>query len=356
MAEENQHERTESATPKRREKAREEGQVVQSREVVSAGLFLGNLLFFYIAGLHLYGQMLQLAKDLLMNLDIAQTSPEGISTFLTTSALRFLFLLLPLFLVVLSLALGTNWLQTGFLFRSKGLAPQWSRINPWQGVQRIFSWQAIHELFKSLIKIGIIGYIAYRTIRGEIAYFLPFGAWEIEEILLTLGQSILHLFTRSAYVLILLALIDYAFQRWRYEKELRMTKQEIKEEHKEQEGDPQIKARIRNIMREMARKRMMQEVPKADVVITNPTHLAVALHYNRREMAAPQVIAKGSGYIAERIKAIAKEHKIPLVENKPVARALFKQVEIGEAIPETLYKAVAEILAYVYRLRPPKHP
>jgi flagellar biosynthetic protein FlhB len=352
MAAENEQERTESATPKRREKAREEGHVAKSREVVSASLFLGTLLFLYFAGLHLYAQVIELLRHALSNLETAQVTTEGIYTLFVTYMTQTAWMLLPLFLIVFLLALGTNLLQTGFLFWTKGLTPQFSRINPWGGIQRLFSMQSLNELLKSLLKIGFVGYITYHTITGEVDHFLPMGGWEVEAILEALGQSALRLFIRTAYVLIILAVLDYAFQRWSYEKSLRMTREEIKQEHKEQEGDPQIKSRIRSIMRETARKRMMQEVPKADVVITNPTHLAVALRYNRQEMIAPQVIAKGSGYVAERIKAIAKEHQIPLIENKLVARALYQQVDIGESIPESLYKAVAEILAYVYRLKP----
>ncbi len=185
---------------------------------------------------------------------------------------------------------------------------------------------------------------------AEVESFIMLSARDVGSIAQYVGQSTLRVCVRAASVMLALAVFDYAWQRWQFEKSLRMSKQEIKEESKAQEGDPQIKARIRSIMREMARKRMMQDVPKATVVVTNPTHLAIALVYQREEMVAPQVVAKGAGYVAERIKAIAQEHAIPLVENKPLAQQLFKTVDIGEIIPEGLYKAVAEILAYVYRL------
>jgi flagellar biosynthetic protein FlhB len=219
-------------------------------------------------------------------------------------------------------------------------------------MQHLFSWQSLTDLCKSLLKIGIVGCIAWLFVSAEVEPFFALTGQGIEDIAWRLGSSALRLGTQISYALIGLAILDYAWQRWQYEKSLRMTLQEIKEEKKQEEGDPQIKARIRSLMREMARKRMMEEVPKADVVVTNPTHLAVALQYRRQDMLAPQVLAKGAGYIAERIKAVAQEHAVPLVENKGVAQSLFKTVEIGEAIPETLYKVVAEILAYVYRLKP----
>jgi flagellar biosynthesis protein FlhB len=217
-------------------------------------------------------------------------------------------------------------------------------------LQRLLSVQGLSELIKSLLKIGLIGYVTCQTIMAEVESFIMLSARDVGSIAQYVGQSTLRVCVRAASVMLALAVFDYAWQRWQFEKSLRMSKQEIKEESKAQEGDPQIKARIRSIMREMARKRMMQDVPKATVVVTNPTHLAIALVYQREEMVAPQVVAKGAGYVAERIKAIAQEHAIPLVENKPIAQQLFKTVDIGETIPEGLYKAVAEILAYVYRL------
>ena len=352
MASAYEQERTEAATPRRRQKAREEGQVAKSREIVSSGLFLGTLLFFTLAGTHLSRQMIELTRHALTTLGNVEISPEGIHILFVDYLSRTTSMLLPLFLTIFVLALATNVLQTGFLLFPKGLEPKFSRINPWQGIQRLFSTQSLSELCKSLFKIGIIGYIAFLTITTEVERVFFLSGQGIEDIAWHLGSSVLRLGTHTSYALIGLAILDYAFQRWQYEKNLRMTLQEIKEERKEEDGNPQIRARIRNIMRETARKRMMEEVPKADVVVTNPTHLAVALHYQRQDMPAPKVLAKGAGYVAERIRAVAQEHAIPLVENKAVAQSLFKTVEIGGAIPEALYKAVAEILAYVYRLKP----
>ena len=347
-----EQERTEAATPRRRQKARAEGHVARSREVISSGLFLGIILFFTFSGTSLCQQMVELSRHALTTLGSVEVSPAGVYLLFVDYLSRITSMLLPLFLTIFGLTLATNVLQTGFLLLPHGLTPKLSRLNPWQGIQRLFSSPSLTELCKSLLKIGIVGYMAFLFISAEVAHFFSLTGQGIEDIAWRLGSSALRLGTQTAYALIGLAILDYAWQRWQYEKSLRMTLQEIKEERKQEEGNPQIKARIRSLMREMARKRMMEDVPKADVVVTNPTHLAVALHYRRQEMLAPQVLAKGAGYVAERIKAVAQEHAVPLVENKGVAQSLFKTVEIGETIPETLYKVVAEILAYVYRLKP----
>jgi flagellar biosynthetic protein FlhB len=317
---------------------------------VITAVFLSNVLFFSFAGTGPYEHMLTLTREAFVTVGEVEFSLAGMQHLYLRYLTHLATMLLPLLLTVFALTLGCHMLQTGFLFSLNSLAPQWSHINPARGLQRLLSVQGLSELIKSLLKIGFIGYVSYRTIAAEVESFVMLSARDVGSIAQYVGQSTLRVCVRAAYVMLALAVLDYAWQRWQFEKRLRMTKQEIKEESKAQEGDPQIKARIRSIMREMARKRMRQDVPKATVVITNPTPLAIALVYQREEMVAPQVVAKGAGYVAERIKAIAQEHAIPLVENKPIAQQLFKTVDIGETIPEGLYKAVAEILAYVYRL------
>src|SRR5215475_10207375 len=342
-------ERTEAATPRRREKAREEGQTVKSREVVITAVFLSNVLFFSFAGTGLYEHMLTLTREAFNTVGEVEFSLGGMQHLYLRYLTHLATMLFPLLLTTFALTLGCHLLQTGFLFSLNSLAPQWSHINPARGLQRLLSVQGLSELIKSLLKIGLIGYVTYRTIIAEVESFVMLSARDVGSIAQYVGQSTLRVGLRAAYVMLALAVVDYAWQRWQFEKRLRMSKQEIKEESKAQEGDPQIKARIRSIMREMARKRMMQDVPKATVVVTNPTHLAIAMVYRREDMVAPQVVAKGSGYVAERVKATAREYAIPLVENKPLAQQLFKTIDIGEIIPTDLYKAVAEILAYVYR-------
>jgi flagellar biosynthetic protein FlhB len=354
MAETSQQERTEAPTPKRREEARKKGQVVKSREVVSTSLFLGNLLFFGFAGLTLVNKMLLLTQTTLQNIPQQELSLEIVYELFLHYIRHIAWMLLPLSLVIFIVAIVSNILQTGIIFSATPLKPKLSHLSPVSGLKRLFSMQSVNELFKSLVKIGLVGYIAYTVIAGNLEHLFPLIQQPVEQITRFLGQKIFDLGVSVSYVLIVLAVVDFSFQRWQHEKKLRMTTREVKQERKETEGDPQIKSRIRSIMRDAAQKRMMEDVPKADVIVTNPTHLAVALRYRSQEMTAPQVIAKGAGYMAERIKAVAKQHGVPTVENRPVARHLFQTVEIGGAVPETLYKAVAEILAYIYRLKPPK--
>lgn len=351
MAEAGGQERTESATPRKRAQAREEGRVVKSREVVSTVLFLGNLLFFSAAGVALVQQMQTFMYMDFLNLNTTEVSPAGMVLLGTRYLQRLAVMVLPLLGLMFTLGLLSNLLQTGFLISWKAAAPKWSHVNPAEGLQRLFSSQALGELGKGILKLGLVGVVLFAVIRAQVEQFVGLSIQPLEFIMQYMGHSTMTICIRALYVMVVIAIVDYAWQRWQYEKSLRMSPQEIKEELRQEEGDPQRKAHIRGLMREMAMKRMMQDVPKADVVITNPTHLAIALRYRRDEMPAPQVVAKGAGHVAERIKTIAQEHRIPLVENKPVAQSLYKSVDIGGLIPEALYKAVAEILAYVYRFR-----
>jgi flagellar biosynthetic protein FlhB len=213
------------------------------------------------------------------------------------------------------------------------------------------SRQSLMELFKSMAKLVIVGGIAYLTIRGEMDGIRELGRMEVASIAIFILKVILKIFFRVCIVMIFLAAMDYAFQKWQFEQQLKMTKQEIKEEYKHTEGDPLIKSRIRKVQMEVARRRMMQEVPEADVVVTNPVHLAVAIKYDRAKMSAPHVIAKGAEFVAEKIKALAREHNVPVVENKELARSLYRSAEVGDEVPMDFYQAVAEVLAYVYKIK-----
>ncbi len=241
-----------------------------------------------------------------------------------------------------------NVLQVGFMFSTESIQPKIDKISPSKGFQRLFSVRSIAEMIKGILKICIIAGVAYLVIRKEIVNLIPLADQSIWGMLTYLGRVCFHILLATTVVLVFLAALDYAYQRWEFEKSIRMTKQEIKDEFKNTEGDPMIKARIRRIQREMARKRMMAEVPKATVVVTNPTHLAVAIRYEHATMNAPVVVAKGADIIAEKIREIAKENDIPIVENKPLAQVLYKIVKLNHAVPENLYKAVAEVLAFVY--------
>lgn len=353
MAElDDKEQRTEEATEKRRREAREKGRFAQSRELTSVFVLMGSLFTFYFFGAYTVNKLSLFMKEIFI-----ESASFGITG---TNAYSFMFrimkesavIMAPLMAVILIAGITANIIQAGgIIFSLDPITPNFSKIDPLKGFGRIFSKQSLAELFKSLFKIGIVGYIAYITVKGEFDHIPPLMDMENGQILLYISQISFKIIFRTFLVLIILAAIDYGFQKWTFEESIKMTKQEIKDERKETEGDPRTKARIRSIQLQVARKRMMAAVPKADVVITNPTHLAIAIRYEREKMMAPEVIAKGAGFIAEKIKDIARKSGIPIVEDRPVARMLYKTVDIGGAIPATLYKAVAEILAYVYRLK-----
>jgi flagellar biosynthetic protein FlhB len=258
--------------------------------------------------------------------------------------------ILPMMLTLFAAAILANYIQTGLLWSTEALAPQFSKLNPMTGLGRLFSKRALVELSKSILKLLIVGWAAFSVLHEEMKNMVPLLYQDKIQIFAMLGGVSLKVVMRCCWVILILAILDYAYQKWDYEQRLKMTKQEVKDEFKHTEGDPLIKSRIRSMQREMARRRMMQEVPKADVVITNPAHLAVALRYEPKEMAAPRITAKGAERIAERIKEIAGAHKIPLVENRTLAQNLYK-LDLGQEVPAHFYQAVAEILAYVYKLK-----
>jgi flagellar biosynthetic protein FlhB len=253
---------------------------------------------------------------------------------------------------VIAAGLLVNYFQVGFLFSAQPLTPDLSKIDPIKGFKRLFSLRALAELIKNCLKILIISVVVYLTLTAEAENTLMLADRSIWDIMACVGDITFKIIFRTCWILLFLAGLDYLYQRWEFEKSLRMTRQEVKDEHKQSEGDPMVKARIRRIQREIARRRMMSKVPKADVVITNPEHLAVALKYDPEKMFAPVVVAKGAGEVAEKIRRIARDSGVPVLENKPLARAMYKLVKVNDAIPETLYRLVAEVLAYVYSLRP----
>jgi flagellar biosynthetic protein FlhB len=352
MAEDDQ-EKSEQATEKRREDFRKKGQVAQSREVQTAALFTGTLLLwnFYLPTFwtNLQALIARLFSES-GTFDITPVSIIDLSLFL---AAKVTLLLAPLLVLVLAVGFFSTFFQIGWLLTGKPLEPDFSKLNPISGFGRMFSKRSLIEVVKSLAKVSLIAFVAYRTVSAEFAEGLNLVQMEVGETANYLARVCFWVLAKTCGILILLALLDFLYVRWELEQKMKMSKQELKEEFKESEGDPYIKARVRTIQREMARKRMMADVPKADVVITNPTHLSIAIVYRRGEADAPVVLAKGADNIAMRIREIAREHDVPLVENVPVARALY-QVEIGQPIPEELFKAVAEILAYVYSLKGPK--
>ena len=348
MAENDDQERTEQATSKRREESREKGQVARSQEVVSVGILVAGLLFFYFGGSTLLLKTMDVMTSGFREVGQVNLTPDNVTTIIINYIFKGFGILFPLLIAVLVAAILGNVLQFGFMFSSESIQPKFDKISPAKGFKRLFSIRSIVELFKGILKVCIIGGVAYLIIRNEFDHLIPLAdqsAWGIFSYISGICFKILLAMT---VVLVFLAALDYAYQRWEYEKGMRMTKQEIKDEYKSTEGDPMIKARIRRIQREMAQKRMMAEVPKADVIITNPTHLAVAIKYNPGNMQAPIVVAKGADFIAEKIRDIARENDIPIIENKPLAQVLYKIVKVNSMVPEDLYRAVAEVLAFVY--------
>ncbi len=344
------HEKTEKPTGKRRREAREKGQVARSGEVSSVAILMSGLIVFYFAGAGMVRDMGEIMRGFILESGRISFDQAGAYNLLRKILIDIASLLWPI-LIIPVVAIGANIMQVGILFTGESLKIDLAKLNPIEGIKRFFSLNALVELVKGMLKLLVIGYMAYRTIRGEMLRFGSLVDVDTNGILSYLGAASFRVFLMTSWVLIILAIIDYIYQRWEMERNLMMTKEEVKEELKDLEGNPLIKSRIRGLQREMARKRMMQEVPKATAIITNPTHIAVAIRYEQGRMRAPVVVAKGAGILAERIKEIAKEHDVPMVENKPLARILYRTVKIGREIPSSLYKAVAEVLAYVYSLK-----
>ncbi len=343
-------ERTIPATPRRREEARRKGQVAKSREVNSALMLLAGL-----AALSLLGPRLLREIGETFGLFFAAPTYQSITggelpAILLLVLERFFVILTPFLVIMVIVAVLTNVLQVGFLLSGEAVTPKWDRIDPIAGLKRLFSKRSLMELLKSLLKIGVVGYVCFNTLRHAIPDLATLTDRGIGDIFFYLGEVGFQIGIRAGIVLIVIAIIDYAFQRYEYEQSIKMTVQEFKQEMREVEGDPMVRARIRSIQREMAQRRMMEAIPEAEVVVTNPTQYAVALKYRPEEMEAPVVVAKGQRLIAQRIREIAVKHGIAIVEDAPLAQALFKAVEVGRAVPEKLYRAVAEVLAYVYRL------
>ena len=347
-------ERTEQATPKRREESREKGQVAKSREVSSAAILAACMIYFYFNASGMMDQLQEMIRWIFMESAQQDFTVRAMHRLIVGLALKTAIWMIPLLLTVLAIGLLSNVIQVGILFSAEPILPKLSKIDPIQGFQRLFSLKSLVELFKNILKMSIVGIVAYQTVKKEIIVLPTLMDQSVSGILIYIGRTSYRIMGLACIVLIMLAILDYAYQRWEHEKSLRMSKKDIRDEYKHTEGDPVIKGRIKRQQREMARKRMMANVPRADVVITNPTHLAVALRYDSEKMIAPVVIAKGAGFIAEKIKEISKVHSIPVIENKPLAQVLYKIVDVDQVVPENLYKAVAEILAYVYGLKPEK--
>lgn len=334
------HDNTEKATGRKRQQAREKGQVARSRDLVTMASTGGIILVITIWGSSSFARLSGVMRGFL-----SLRYGMEISTAMRTAGMETVLLLLPFLTAAAGLAIVANLVQGGIVIKPFQLQP--SRINPFEGAKRIFSATGIVELLKNLVKLAAGGYVAYVVLRKEIFLLPSLLQLEVTEIVHVSFSLLFKALLTGFGFFFVIAVLDHFVERWRFEKSLRMTKTEVRDEYKETEGNPQVRSRIRSLMKEMARKRMMKDVPKATVVITNPVHLAVALRYDDKSMSAPRIIAKGADRLSEKIKEIARHHGIPIVEDKPLARSLYK-IDVGAYVPEELYRAVARILAQVF--------
>ncbi len=344
-------EKTEYPSSKRLADARRKGQVPMTRELPSLFVLLGGVGLISLWAPQAFVQFHQYYRHWLGQAGTIQLDAQSTYTLLLDMTRQAFFPLIPFGLLVGALAFGAIILQTGPLWVETALQPKVSKLNPSNWVKRIFSWKGVVDLLKSMVKVAGVGGIVYLIMSHDLPSILQLpllgmkdaigGAWGlVEKIVWSVGGALL-----------LLAILDFIYQRWQHTEDLKMTKQEVKDESKDVEGDPQIRSRRLSLQRERARQRMLQAVPQADVVITNPTHVAVALKYETGKMGAPVVVAKGAGFVADKIKQIARHAGVPILENRSLARGLYKAVKIGQEVPSVLYQAAAEVLAYVYRLK-----
>ncbi|MEJ5188478.1 MAG: flagellar biosynthesis protein FlhB [Breznakiellaceae bacterium] len=344
--------RTEEPSEYKIRKAREEGRVAKSQELVGALVLLMPALVLLFLGPSMFTTCLEMLRFFFTRLTELDPTKDGQVYGIFIS--YFLRLALPIMLVALVAGIFANLVQVGFLFTTKPLAPKFSKIVPRLGTyfqRTLFSIEGLFNFAKSLVKIAIIGVVSYLTISSKFAQLVSLERANLWTGFTVVSELAIRLLITAALLLLVLSVPDYLFQRWQYRESLKMTKQEVKEERKMYEGDPLIKSRLRQRMRELLSRNMVANVPKADVVITNPTHYAVALEWNETTMTAPMVTAKGADEVALRIRKIAEENDVPIVENKPLARALYAETEIGDIIPEKYYQAIATILAHVYKLQ-----
>ncbi len=350
-------EKTEEPTAKKREDTRKEGKVAKSKEMSSGvqliALFL--ILKFWVG--HMGANFMELFSELYEKMPAYTTYWGG---RIVASDYRILFngvlvelliQLLPFFLVGVVISVLVNMLQFKFKISTKPLQPKFNKLNPISGMKKLFSKEKIMELLKSIAKIILIMAVVYSTIKNDWVYLVKFYQMPLTQAIELIGNIVINMGLKISLVFMIIAFIDLIYERRKFKEDIKMTKQEVKDEYKNAEGDPQIKGKIRQKMREASQRRMMQDVPKADVVITNPTHFAVAIRYDANEGSAPKVLAKGADLIAQKIKDIARENNVEIVENKPLARMLYANVDVGQEVPPELYQSVAEVLALVYKMQ-----
>lgn len=351
MPESSNQERTEQPTEKRRRDARKRGQVAKSMELNSVAVLSFGLFSLFMFSSWMLQQMIggfTSAYDLIPSVNISIASAQDI---FIANGLRVVWTVLPMMAIIAIAGIAVNFIQVGANISVEPITPKAEKLDIVKGFKRMFSQKTAVELAKNILKLVIVGIIAYLTIKAELPDIFKLPDLSVGAIIKFATGVAFKLGLRIALALLFLSVLDFAFQKYDHIKNLRMTRQEVKEEFKEHEGDPQIKSRVKRIQREMAQKRMLKEVETADVVLTNPTHIAVALRYDMEQDLAPRVVAKGERLIAEKIKEVAEKFGVPVIENKPLARALFEIAEIGMLIPEKLYRAVAEVLAHIYKAK-----
>lgn len=348
---ETEQERTEEATQQRREDFRRRGQVAQTRELASVLVLLGSAMIFWLMGRFFLTQISEVFVRSFGSFVIDAARNGDWIPAIIFAAKKGLMIVIPLVGCLMTMCIASTVLQTGLLNNEEAFDLKWEKLNPVEGLKRLFTLRSLVEGIKSVLKLVLISVVMYMIVKSRLLAIPSLMQFGVNQLFSYLGDLTVRLLGGIGIFMGVLAAADYFMQRWDLEKQMRMTKQEIKEEHKSREGDPMIKARIRRIQREMANKRMMKEVPKADVIITNPTHIAVALRYDPETMISPKIVAMGADYLAEKIKAVAREHNVPIMENKPLARTIYKTLKVGQQIPRELFTAVAQVLSYVYRLK-----
>lgn len=342
--------KTEKATPRRRSDARKKGQVAKSIEVNAAATFLVGIMFIKTFGKRGFDFFVNFISESLQNSYLMTSAVEDVLVMRIKVISIVALIIIPFMLAMYVIAFMANVFQVGYKPSLEAIKPKFEKLNPISGLKRLFSKRGLENLIKSLFKLMIIGWIVYSVIKKRAVEFFPLIDMDLSSAFFVIIDICYELSLKIALIFIVLAVADFYWQKHMFESQLKMSKQEVKDEMKRNEGNPQIKSEIRRRMRMMMKNRMMTAVPTADVVVTNPTHIAVALTYDVVSMDAPKVVAKGAGVIAENIKEIAKENKVPVVENKEVARMIFQTVEVDEFIPEEMFQAVAEILTYVHKL------
>ncbi len=346
--------KTEEPTAKKLQDARKEGQVAKSQELVS-----GAMLFAFFLAIKLFGGYLANSFIKVFHRNYGYISTYSvefpqighISSMFGRAMLDILLMTLPIFAFAIVIAVALNIFQVKWQVTSKPLQPKFSRMNPVSGFKKIISMEKLFELLKAVLKIVIIFYVAYSTLMDEIETMKILYDLDLMQAVIYISNFVVDMGIKISAVYLLIGFVDYMYQKFKFKKDMKMSKQEVKDEYKQQEGDPQVKGRIKSKMRETSMRRMMQKMPEADVVITNPTHFACAIKYDKETASAPVLLAKGADHLAQKLKDIAKEHNVPIVENKPLARMLYYNVEVDAEIPQELYQMTAEVLAYVYQLK-----